>query len=457
MGLTFVALTILVRGEPGAPGGSGSLYTILLGALAMHVLGIQDDRKELAPRTKFLIQAAIAAGAFFAGLRIESVTLPGTGPVQFSFWPSLLFTVFWLVGIANAFNLVDGADGLAGGAALLATLSMFVASLVLGHREVALLLVVTAAAILGFLHFNFPPATVFLGDSGSLFLGFLLAGLGLASATKAATAVAIAIPLVALGMPVVNTVVAVVRRSLRGERISKADRSHIYHRLMDLGHSPRHVALILYAACGMFGFGSLILLSEDLRLIGLVFLVIGLTVCFGIQRLKLPELLEIRRLVDRGLHPRQTIATNLAIREGARKVKRAFSLPAAFEELGRILERTPFEKAEIWVSAQHLAPNAARMLFPDVVPSAGGYRWCWREADEAGSETARCWEMTLPFLDEKGQCVGRLILRRRMGDNMPAEAQLIMEELLPALADVLGFPGNHVGSHPEHIAVAGRA
>ena len=112
---------------------------------------------------------------------------------------------------------------------------MLATSLVMGHYFTALLLVITAAAVLGFLHFNFPPATVFMGDAGSLFLGFLLASLGLASSVKAATVVAIFVPVVALGLPVLDTFLVVLRRVLRGERISKADRGHIHHRLVDLG------------------------------------------------------------------------------------------------------------------------------------------------------------------------------------------------------------------------------
>ncbi|MFQ5691322.1 MAG: glycosyltransferase family 4 protein [Gemmatimonadota bacterium] len=429
--LAFGGIVGLASLGRGLPPDLGVLYPILGGAAAMHLLGVWDDLRTLSPRLKFLGQLAISLAVFAGGVRLTAVYVPGLGLMGFAFPVSLALTLLWLLAITNAFNLVDGSDGLAGGAALLATITMFVASLVYGHELAAFLLVVTAAALLGFLHFNFPPATVFLGDGGSLFLGFLLAGLGLAGSTKAATAVAIAIPVVAFGLPVLDTLLAMIRRFLRGERLSEADRRHIHHRLMELGHSPRKVALILYAACGTFALASLLLLSEDGRLVGLVFLVVGVALWFGIQRLRIPELLEFRRVLDKGLQQRHIIARNLAIREGAERVSRAGDARSVFQELGRALCHAPFNEAEVWLAAGFLGEEAGTELFPDAAITEGGYVWRWRNAGFRNEEPAKCWEVSVPLLDGGGEPAGRITLRRPLGEEMPTDVQAIAELLLP--------------------------
>ena len=189
---------------------------MLLGATALAAVGLWDDRVELSPATKFGLQALVAAAVFAAGVQLGSFRVPVFGSIQLDPFTSFALTLLWFVGITNAFNLVDGADGVAGGAALAAIAAMFMVALVLGEPLVALLLAVTAGAVLGFLFFDFPPATVFLGDSGSLSLGFLLAGIGLVSSSKAATALAVAIPIVSLGLPILDTALAIFRRLLRG-------------------------------------------------------------------------------------------------------------------------------------------------------------------------------------------------------------------------------------------------
>jgi UDP-GlcNAc:undecaprenyl-phosphate GlcNAc-1-phosphate transferase len=431
MFLSLLLVTWLAGPQALSTPGSQPIIAILLGALAMNVLGTWDDLSELSSIVKLAVQVTIAVTVFYGGVRLLSVELPFVGLVEFGYASSLFLTVFWLVGITNAFNLVDGADGLAGGAALFATVAMFVVSLVFGQYLAALVLVVTAGAVLGFLHFNFPPASVFLGDSGSLFLGFLLAGLSVAGSTKAATAVAIAIPVVTFGLPVLDTALAVVRRFLRGEKITKADRGHIHHRLRDLGHSPRKVALILYAACGLLGLVSLLFISENGGLIGLGFLVIGLAVSFGVQRLRVPELLEVRQLIDRGIRQRQVISSNLAVREGAKRISETRSLMEAFRELEDALRGSPFDAGELWLTEDYLG-SATTELSPEVELLDGGVLWRWRKVPLAEIDPAVCWEVTLPVAPA-GEWVGRITLRRRLGEEMPAEVRVVADLLLPEM------------------------
>lgn len=299
-GMTLALTLVIGRIGSVLPVHMAALVPILGGAAAMHLLGLLDDRRKLSVRAKLIAQAVISAAVFAGGLRIAGITLPFFGPVEFGTGLSLVLTVGWLVGLTNAFNLIDGADGVAGGAALTAAAAMFIVALVLGQPVIALALVIVAGAVLGFLFFNFPPATVFLGNSGSLFVGFLLASLGLAGSSKATTMLAIAIPVVSLGLPVLDTMLAIVRRLIRGDRITQGDLGHVHHRLLDLVHSPRKVALILYAACAIFALTSLMLLNPDHRTVGVVFFVVGVAVLVGVQRLRVPELLRLGRAIADG-------------------------------------------------------------------------------------------------------------------------------------------------------------
>lgn len=435
--VTVAVLWLLV--EPGDHAGRTArlLVPLGLGALAMHLLGLWDDRVDLAAGAKFSIQILVAVGVFLGGIRLSNIDLPVFGAVEFGMVASLFLTIVWLVGITNAFNLVDGADGLAGGAALFATMSMLVASFVYENLVVTLVLVAVAGALLAFLHYNFPPASVFLGDAGSLFLGFTLAGLGLASSTKASTAVAIAIPLVTLGLPVMDVLLAVVRRFLRGEPVTRGDRGHIHHRLLALGHAPRRVALIMWGGCGLFGVSSLILLSDDTRLMGIVFFLVGTVVIFGLQRLRIPELLELRRTVGRGMRQRKLISRNLALATASDGLVDAATLHDVLERLGVMLDDTVFDEAEMWISNAYLPASAAAVSPPGLHPTDGGYRWTWWRATGEVTDLAGYWEVKLPFVVEGGRQVGRLTLRRRLDAHLPGEIDTIAQRLLPGVAVAL--------------------
>ena len=198
------------------------ILAVLAGAAVMVLLGVWDDLRELRVRTKLVIQVLAAVAVWVAGVRFGGFAAPGSLVILLPA-TSLVVTVFWFVALTNAFNLVDGADGVAGGAALTAILAMFVVSMFLGQSMAAYVLAVAAGAMVGFLFYNFPPASVYLGDAGSLALGFLLAGIGLVTSAKATTLLAVAIPVVSLGLPIMDTTLAVVRRTIRGESIARRD------------------------------------------------------------------------------------------------------------------------------------------------------------------------------------------------------------------------------------------
>ena len=382
------------------------LVVVLMGGLAIHLLGLRDDIRPLRARWKFLAQIAIALAVYAAGLRVETLTLPGVGILDLGTTAGLLFTVLWLVGITNAFNLIDGLDGLASGAAMFALTTMFVVASINGQVGAALVTIVLAGATLGFLVYNFHPASIFLGDSGSLFLGFMLAGVGLLSSQKGSTAVAVAIPVVSLGLPVLDTLLAIMRRFLRGQPIFSADRGHIHHRLLNLGHSPRQVALLLYGACAFLALGGMMLVNES-GFVALVLVVVGLGVGLAVQRLRFHEFEELARLVRKGVQQREVIGRRVRIREASNRIARSTDLDMVFGTLARAFADDEFQRAEVRLRRSFVERTGAALLPLDRRADPDVPIWSWSRHD-AGDPC--WWEIKLPLLTPSAERIGSLVL-----------------------------------------------
>ena len=386
-------------------GDAGKLSVILAGATAMHLLGLWDDLRPMPARWKFVGQIAIATGVFLAGVRVEllSVPLAGTGTVSLDGVVAGLVTVGWLVGITNAFNLIDGLDGLASGAALFALTTMFVVASIYGQTGAAFVTLVLAGATLGFLFFNFHPASIFLGDSGSLFLGFMLAGIGLLSSQKSPTMVALAIPLVSLGLPVLDTALAIFRRFLGGRPIFSADRGHIHHRLLSLGHSPRKVALLLYGACAILALGAMLMVRQA-AFIALVLVVVGLGVGLAVQRLRFHEFEEFGRVLRKGMRGRDVIGRGVRIREATLQLASLNDLAEIFRLLERTFAQDQFARAEVRLRRSFLTPDTRPT---DRRADDEFAVWMW---SPNGATAPDWWEIRLPLLGEAGARIGSLVL-----------------------------------------------
>jgi UDP-GlcNAc:undecaprenyl-phosphate GlcNAc-1-phosphate transferase len=255
---------------------------LVLGGAIMCVVGVIDDTRGIRAGRKLLAQIAVAIFAFACGLRIEAIHLPLIG--DFATWSlALPLTVLWIVGVMNAVNLIDGLDGLAAGVVFFAAATNFVVAWLSGTLLVALLAAAVAGAVLGFLIYNFNPARIFMGDSGSYLLGYVLATTALVGTPqKASTAVSLLVPVMALGVPIFDTLFAMVRRILERRPVFSPDRGHIHHRLLDMGLTHRRAVVVLYAVCGVFTAAAIgvslertwqvgaALLGASLALIGLV-------------------------------------------------------------------------------------------------------------------------------------------------------------------------------------------
>lgn len=229
---------------------------ILIGALIITLTGVLDDMYEISAKAKMLGQF-IAAGIVVAGgLEISFINLPFGGVLDFGYF-SIPLTIIWIIGITNAINLIDGLDGLAAGVSTIALTALAIMAFIMGDPFVMSLAAILAASSLGFLYYNFHPAKIFMGDTGALFLGFMISVLALMG-FKNITVVALIIPIIMLGVPISDTFFAIVRRVREKQSISAADKSHLHHCLLNIGFSHRQTVLIIYGIAALFGLAALL-------------------------------------------------------------------------------------------------------------------------------------------------------------------------------------------------------
>ena len=332
-----------------------TLLTILVPGTLIFLLGIYDDIHSVGPYTKFAVQAVAAIMLFAGGLRISD--LPLLFGARHLAWPiGLPLTVLWVIGITNAFNLIDGLDGLAAGSALFSTLVVFVVAIFNGSSLVSLLTIALAGAILGFLRFNFNPATIFLGDCGSLFIGFMLSALALVGSEKAPTVIAVAIPLVSFGLPILETTLSLTRRLISGRPLFTGDREHIHHKLLQLGMTHRQVVIVLYGVSAIFALLSLFLLWPSGSSLGLVLVVLGTGMWVGVQHLGYLEFGELARAAQRTLGQRQIFVNDLAIRRATEDLKGISDYVQVCRILEAAFSTNDFDGFELKVHAQAEEP-----------------------------------------------------------------------------------------------------
>lgn len=261
------------------------LAAILVGATIIFVVGIVDDCRDLNAKFKFLVQIAAALVVMFGGnIRITVFTNPNIfsdNPyLVLPWWLSVITTVIWIVFITNAVNFIDGLDGLAAGVSAIMSVSLVFISLRVGEYWVAAVGLALMGACFGFLPFNFNPAKIFMGDSGSTFLGFILASLSVQGVFKSYAIISFAVPLLILGLPLFDAMFAMIRRIYNGKSPMAADRGHLHHRLIDMGFSQKQTVFILYAISGVLGITA-VLLAEYGSMRALILLIAVLVLIVG--------------------------------------------------------------------------------------------------------------------------------------------------------------------------------
>ena len=248
--------------------GTMSSLIIYAGTHEKMIPVIIDDLKNLPAKFKFLYQAGVATLMYAMGLRIKLITnFFGDGALHFGTVLCFIVTVLWIVGITNTINLIDGLDGLAAGLAAIASLSIAYVAYIHGDKYgmlvVCLAMLCVAGSCIGFLPYNFHPAKTFMGDGGSLFLGFMLAVMAVVGPLKQATVIAVVVPVIVLGIPIFDTAFAILRRIASGRPIMEADKGHLHHRLMDSGFGQKRAVLMLYGISAIMGMAA-VLVSREL-------------------------------------------------------------------------------------------------------------------------------------------------------------------------------------------------
>lgn len=271
------------------------------GVAVFFVIGLLDDFLSLPPWVKLLGQFGGALLLIQGGVLIRFFTVPWDQMFYLGFWGYPL-TVFWIVGIANALNLIDGLDGLSGGIGAIASFTLAIISWQEGRIDPSLISFLLLGSILGFLLYNFPPARIFLGDGGAYFLGAMLASISIQGAVKSAAAFTLAIPILVLGVPIFDTFFAIVRRRKNGLSILYPDRGHLHHRLLERGYSHRDVVVIFYGISALCG-GTAILMNFFLASSTYSFLLFFIFVAFFLgwgKNLRVTELPERKGFVEKG-------------------------------------------------------------------------------------------------------------------------------------------------------------
>ncbi len=304
-------------------------WRISSAAALVFGVGLLDDLRGSKPWQKFASQVAAALIAFWAGVEITNLFGLAIPP-----WLSLPVTVFWLVGCSNAFNLIDGVDGLAAGAGLFATVTIVLGGLLHDNVSLALATVPLAGALLGFLRYNFNPASIFLGDSGSLTVGFLLGCYGIVWGQKSTTALGMTAPLMALAVPLLDTCVSIARRFLRHQPIFGEDAGHIHHRLLARGLTPRRVAVVLYLACGLTAGMSLLASVTADHFAGVIIVLFCGAAWIGVQHLGYAEFDTARRIVHAGTF-RRLLNAELLLRTFRDELSSAVTPDQCWEVLQR--------------------------------------------------------------------------------------------------------------------------
>ncbi|HWT89251.1 MAG TPA: MraY family glycosyltransferase [Candidatus Angelobacter sp.] len=379
---------------------------ILGPATIIFFLGLADDIFGVSAYVKFAVQAGAAVLLFFNGIGISRISILAGHP-HLGWLVGLPLTILWVLWITNAFNLIDGLDGLAAGSALFSCLVTCVVAL-LGHNQVVLILTLAlAGAIAGFLRYNFNPASIFLGDCGSLLIGFLISAIAIAGSHKSPTMVAVAIPIVSLGLPILEVAVAVFRRFLSCRRLFAPDREHIHHKLLGRGLPHKQTVLVLYGVSACFCLGSLLLLNPGGSVLAIVLSIVAAGVLIGVQQLRYHEFVELGRVASLTLNQRHAIANGVSIRRATDALETCTNLAQFCKVLRGCLERIGFDGFGLYFSAG--LPFGVE-FDPLVAVNRTKIQYFWKSLP-ASSDTN--WSLTIRLSKGNGKRLGGFTLYRK--------------------------------------------
>ncbi len=398
-----------------------TFLSLIIPATLVLFLGVYDDLVGASPRQKLVGQMLAAAMVWWAGARITQ--FPFLGHEIHSRGISFLLTVLWIVVVTNSFNLIDGMDGLAAGVGLFVVLTIFVISLIQGNRFAAIIAAGLAGGLAGFLPFNFDPAKIYLGDTGSLFLGFTFAVLAVDTSQKSATMLAIVVPYMAFGLPLLDTLLTVVRRFLSGKPLFAADTDHIHHRIFQKYKGTRPAIYALYSMAALFSFGSLLMARSVGSVAALIAVLGGICAWFVVSQLQYVELTELNCYVSRAFRSqRRVLANQVRLRKISTRLEQMEEIDAIWHVLAQTLEELDFDGLEFCL----LTPNPAALRLPS-----------WQRPPDR--KTTPCWTVIIP-LHNNGTPFAELRLRRaRAKGRLLFQFSSLLDTLIPSFEQKLAF------------------
>lgn len=406
------------------PSNTTELVTVLIasGSIAM-LMGLADDLWNLKARWKIVFQLLAATIAYYGGFRVDAISSPFGHSIDLGF-TSFLVTLLWFLVCMNAINLADGLDGLSAGIGFIVSLTLLGVNISAGNSVGSFLNASLCGALLGFLIFNFNPASIFLGDSGSMFIGFLIASVSLLTKNKAETATALLIPLMALGLPIYDMAIAIVRRWSRRSPISVADRRHIHHSLLSLGFSHREAVVVLYSISIILCAASVIMVLTRSQYSPLIIALLVLAMIIGTRVLKLINISELRDRLrqDHDEHRWRKSAT-LAVESSIQRASKAKSL----SELGECL-KSGFSSLGLSQVQLQITNQADCVLFQTDTPPTS--------EESSPPETEDQWQVRL-VLQNQGKNLGALIVFKRGPIRSFKDSELLIDRMRVAIQDRL--------------------
>ncbi len=389
-------------------------------------IGVYDDIKGVKPFMKLLFQCLAAVIIYFFGFKIAVVSNPFGQPFELGIY-SLPFTILWIVGVTKAINLIDGIDGLAAGVTLFTSIAILFIAIGMGNIYTITFASALAGGMLGVLRYNFPPAKIFLGDSGSMFLGFVLGAVAIHGSQKGATAIALLIPIIVLGLPLIDTMLAMVRRLLRGVPISAGDRQHIHHILVKTGLTKRQVVFWLYGLCVLFGIVALFIVVMRNQfaagVLGIMFL--AAMVLYWVQRLGYFNIVQMQQGIKETVRKRRENRYLLSLIDVFDFEKDdSYSLDELWEQMKVLFEKMGFSSVSMSLEKR---PRRGR--------SGSTKVFSWGEVNDKEDEVI---QVLLPLKHGKGT-LGRLLLQSDFNERFGrvTEMDYVIEQLAQHVADAV--------------------
>jgi UDP-GlcNAc:undecaprenyl-phosphate/decaprenyl-phosphate GlcNAc-1-phosphate transferase len=408
----------------------GNLFGFLVPTCAVFLMGVYDDLKSLEPKWKLTFEALAAALLYSQGFGLHRLDLWIGGhamgrPVGFA------LSFGWVLLMTNAFNLIDGLDGLAAGSALVSLVAIMVISFTRQNEFATIVAVVLFGTLLGFMPFNFYPATIFMGDSGSLFVGFSLGALSLQAFDERPILVGMAVPILCFGLPILDVALAVVRRFLKGQSLFSGDADHVHHKLLKRGLSQRGAVLLLYGVTAAFVFASILLIREQ-KMTGPVLVAAAIGVCAGVQQLRYAEFSGgFLRL--RGVSRRRNMARS---HEYICRASQSLRLCADFTSICQTLKENlqPIGIDGIRLDLAGDEPLPALWLDPLRHDSDGRLHFAWSKQQNR----VLSWEGQLPLVTANQKSAGNVsLLRMAPNNHFYPESETFSDEFSITLSNAI--------------------